>query len=42
VSVSSARLPDPALAAKNRRVLRALLGIIAALVVAAFLIGIRW
>jgi hypothetical protein len=30
------------LAAKNRRVVRILLGIVAALVTAAFLVGIRW
>ena len=35
-------IPDPALASKNRCVLRVLLGIIAVLVGAAFLVGIRW
>jgi hypothetical protein len=30
------------LGARNRRVLRVLLGIVAALVIAAFLVGIRW
>ena len=38
----SVGLHDPALAARNRRVVRVLLGIIAVLVVAAFLVGIRW
>jgi hypothetical protein len=30
------------LVAKNRRVLRVLLGLMAVLVIAAFLVGIRW
>ncbi len=33
---------DDGLAGKNRRVRRVLLAIVAALVVAAFLVGIRW
>ena len=33
---------DHDLEAKNRRVVRILLGIVAALVIAAFVVGIRW
>jgi hypothetical protein len=36
----SALMPD--LADRNRRLRRVLLGIVAALVIAAFLVGIRW
>ena len=35
-------MPDDDLDARNRRVVRVLLAIVAALVVAAFLIGVRW
>jgi len=41
MSVMAAQDPDE-LGARNRRVLRVLLGIVAALVASAFAIGIRW
>jgi hypothetical protein len=41
MSVMAAEGPDE-FGARNRRVLRLLLGIVAALVASAFAIGIRW
>ena len=42
VPIGAREMLDDDLDARNRRVVRVLLGIVAALVAAAFLIGVRW
>jgi hypothetical protein len=42
VSVALPILPDPNPDARNRRVLRVILGVVAVLALATFLAGIRW